>query len=98
MIATIAFSMGIDNPKTSLIIHAGLPISMCSYLQAIGRASRYPGEVEAIAFYKEENWATNDYFVENAIKKKDEFVFDIKMQEQHELLRFLDEDTKCQKV
>ena len=40
MIATSAFSMGIDVSDIELVVHFNAPVSMTDYIQQIGRAGR----------------------------------------------------------
>ena len=40
MIATSAFSMGIDVPDIELLVHFNTPLSMTDYIQQIGRTGR----------------------------------------------------------
>lgn len=40
MIATSAFSMGIDVPDIELVVHFNAPINLTDYIQQIGRAGR----------------------------------------------------------
>ena len=50
MIATSAFSMGIDVPDIELVVHFNAPISMTDYIQQIGRAGR-DSSIAIIAWY-----------------------------------------------
>eukprot|EP00742_Colponemidia_sp_Colp-10_P016717 GILJ01019186.1.p1 GENE.GILJ01019186.1~~GILJ01019186.1.p1 ORF type:complete len:723 (-),score=44.04 GILJ01019186.1:46-2214(-) len=55
VVATCSFGMGINNHKTSMIIHTCLPTSMEEYLQQIGRAGRSedsPYANVAILYYR----------------------------------------------
>ena len=51
MIATSAFSMGIDVPDIELVMHFNAPISMTDYIQQIGRAGRDGRKVHCVLFY-----------------------------------------------
>lgn len=51
MIATSAFSMGIDVPDIELIVHFNTPLSMTDYIQQIGRAGRDGRKAHCVLFY-----------------------------------------------
>ena len=51
MIATSAFSMGIDVPDIELVVHFNAPISMTDYIQQIGRAGRDGRKAHCVLFY-----------------------------------------------
>ena len=50
MIATSAFSMGIDVPDIELIVHFNTPLSMTDYIQQIGRAGRDGRKAHCVLF------------------------------------------------
>lgn len=51
MIATSAFSMGIDVPDIELLVHFNTPLSMTDYIQQIGRAGRDGCKAHCVLFY-----------------------------------------------
>lgn len=51
MIATSAFSMGIDVPDIELLVHFNTPLSMTNYIQQIGRAGRDGCKAHCVLFY-----------------------------------------------
>ena len=67
MIATSAFSMGIDVPDIELVVHFNAPISMTDYIQQIGRASRDGRKAHCILFYDRSG---DDEAISNSFIKK----------------------------
>ena len=53
MIATSAFSMGIDVADIELVVHFNAPISMTDYIQQIGRAGRDGRKAHCVLFYEQ---------------------------------------------
>ena len=51
MIATSAFSMGIDVSDIELVVHFNAPVSMTDYIQQIGRAGRDGRKAHCVLFY-----------------------------------------------
>ena len=51
MVATAAFSMGIDVPDVELIVHFNMPLSMTDYIQQIGRAGRDGRKAHCVLLY-----------------------------------------------
>ncbi|WP_418691768.1 helicase-related protein [Agathobaculum sp.] len=71
MIATSAFSMGIDVPDIELVVHFNAPISMTDYIQQIGRARRDGRKAHCVLFYDQngDDDAVSDRFIKKAKKQ-----------------------------
>ena len=71
MIATSAFSMGIDVPDIELVVHFNAPISMTDYIQQIGRAGRDGCKAYCVLFYDRngDDDAISDSFIKKARKQ-----------------------------
>lgn len=70
MVATNAFGLGIDKPDVSLIIHAGLPLSMDGYVQEIGRAGRDGKKAKCVLLYAKSDVTRNERILCHGGKKK----------------------------
>ena len=71
MIATSAFSMGIDVPDIELVVHFNAPISMTDYIQQIGRAGRDGRKAHCVIFYDQngDDEAISNSFIKKAKKQ-----------------------------
>ena len=71
MIATSAFSMGIDVPDIELVVHFNAPISMTDYIQQIGRAGRDGRKAHCVLFYDRngDDDAISNSFIKKAKKQ-----------------------------
>ena len=71
MIATSAFSMGIDVADIELVVHFNAPISMTDYIQQIGRAGRDGRKAHCVLFYDRngEDDAISNSFIKKAKKQ-----------------------------
>ena len=71
MIATSAFSMGIDVPDIELVVHFNAPISMTDYIQQIGRAGRDGRKAHCVLFYDQngDDDAISASFIKKAKKQ-----------------------------
>ena len=67
MIATSAFSMGIDVPDIELVVHFNAPINMTDYIQQIGRAGRDGRKAHCVLFYDQNG---DDDTISNSFIKK----------------------------
>ena len=74
MIATSAFSMGIDVPDIELVVHFNAPISMTDYIQQIGRAGRDGRKAHCVLFYDQngDDDAISASFIKKAKKQSPE--------------------------
>ena len=71
MIATSAFSMGIDVPDIELVVHFNAPINMTDYIQQIGRAGRDGRKAHCVLFYDQngDDDAISNSFIKKAKKQ-----------------------------
>ena len=67
MIATSAFSMGIDVPDIELVVHFNAPINLTDYIQQIGRAGRDGRKAHCVLFYDQNG---DDDSISNSFIKK----------------------------
>ena len=74
MIATSAFSMGIDVPDIELVVHFNAPISMTDYIQQIDRAGRDGRKAHCVLFYDQngDDDAISASFIKKAKKQSPE--------------------------
>ncbi len=64
MVATVAFGMGVDKANIRTIIHAGLPGSIESYYQEIGRAGRDGLPANAFLLHAFADQKTHEFFLD----------------------------------
>ena len=71
MIATSAFSMGIDVADIELVVHFNAPINMTDYIQQIGRAGRDGRKAHCVLFYDQngDDEAISNSFIKKAKKQ-----------------------------
>ena len=71
MIATSAFSMGIDVADIELVVHFNAPINMTDYIQQIGRAGRDGRKAHCVIFYDQngDDDAISNSFIKKAKKQ-----------------------------
>ena len=71
IIATSAFSMGIDVSDIELVVHFNAPISMTDYIQQIGRAGRDGRKAHCVLFYDQngDDEAISNSFIKKAKKQ-----------------------------
>ena len=90
MIATSAFSMGIDVPDIELVVHFNAPISMTDYIQQIGRAGRDGRKAHCVLFYDQngDDDAISNSFIKKAKKQSPEAakVIKVKLRQVHNFI------------
>ncbi|RHV70925.1 ATP-dependent DNA helicase RecQ [Butyricicoccus sp. OF13-6] len=90
MIATSAFSMGIDVPDIELVVHFNAPISMTDYIQQIGRAGRDGRKAHCVLFYGQngDDDAISNSFIKKAKKQSPEAakVIKVKLRQVHNFI------------
>ena len=90
MIATSAFSMGIDVPDIELVVHFNAPINMTDYIQQIGRAGRDGRKVHCVLFYDQngDDDAISNSFIKKAKKQSPEAakVIKVKLRQVHHFI------------
>ena len=71
MIATSAFSMGIDVSDIELVVHFNAPVSMTDYIQQIGRAGRDGRKAHCVLLYDRngDDEAISNSFIKKAKKQ-----------------------------
>ena len=71
MIATSAFSMGIDVSDIELVVHFNAPVSMTDYIQQIGRAGRDGRKAHCVLLYDRngDDDAISNSFIKKAKKQ-----------------------------
>ena len=64
IVATIAFGMGIDKPDIRFVINLGIPDSIESYYQQIGRAGRDNKPSDTLVIYGLDDLVTRRRMIE----------------------------------
>ncbi|KAM0745764.1 P-loop containing nucleoside triphosphate hydrolase protein [Meredithblackwellia eburnea MCA 4105] len=84
MVATNAFSLGIDHPNVRIVIHYSLPSSITSYCQEVGRAGRNGEPSLALLLYSSSDYETQLRLIDGRTSKRE------KDQAEAELVRLLE--------
>lgn len=70
IVATNAFGMGINKPDIRAVIHFGMPSSIESYYQEIGRAGRDNFKSFAYLLYQNSDRKIHEYFIQNSFPER----------------------------
>lgn len=70
IVATNAFGMGINKPDIRAVIHFGMPGSIESYYQEIGRAGRDNFKSFAYLLYQNSDRKIHEYFIQNSFPER----------------------------
>ncbi len=70
IVATNAFGMGINKPDIRAVIHFGMPGSIESYYQEIGRAGRDNFKSFAYLLFQNSDRKIHEYFVQNSFPER----------------------------
>jgi len=73
LVATNALGMGIDKANIRFIIHFDIPGSITAYYQEVGRAGRDGLDATGILLFDPQDRRIQDYFINSAQPKKDDF-------------------------
>ena len=71
VVATVAFGMGVDKPNIRTVLHLGLPGSVESYYQEIGRAGRDQRPSRAVLMHHAGDQRTHQFFLKRDYPEPD---------------------------
>lgn len=72
MVASSAFSLGVDKRGITLVIHFNLPLSLIDYYQQIGRAGRDGERAYAVLLYASADIDTNQAILQKPLKSHED--------------------------